>query len=229
MQKKFWFPKTMPGRLAFFQNFRVKIGKYGPELGFPPEKVEAMENLADEFIASYTWVRSCEATMKAAFAWRDAVYGDWESGMDAPAAPVFPPPPLLNSKQGIIERMYKFRGQIVSSPAYTEGLGRDLGLVGAEIQRPQAASLAPELRVSSTAGHTVSIAGNMRKMNAVAVEYKPQNGNWSLAAFLTNLPASVVIAPAEPGALERGSIRAIFYRKNEPFGNYSVEYPVVLY
>ena len=230
MQKKFWFPKTMPERLVFFQNFRAKIGKYETELGFTPEQISAMETLADEFVAAYTWVKSCELTLKAAFAWRDTIFENTEEeGADVPTPPAFPPPPSLSGGQAIVEQMYKFRRQIVSRPGYTSAIGRDLGIIGAEVSVTQPSMLAPDLRVSVSEGNAVSISGNMQKMQAIFIEYRPENGDWTRTAFLTNLPATVNIAPQNSLAAERGSIRAVFYKKNAPCGNYSPDYPVVLY
>jgi len=220
----------MPERVAFFQNFRTKIGSYQAELEFTPEQIAAMETLAGEFIASYSWVNSCEATMKAAFAWRDMIFGSRAAEGDVvPEAPMFPTPPSLSGSRGIVEQMYKFRRQIVSRAGYSPAIGADLGIIGAAESKTSPASLSPELKISVSEGNQISVAGSMQKMPAIVIEYKPENGTWSNAAFLTNLPMTICIATeASPGA-ERGTVRAVFFNKNAQCGNYSAEYPVVLF
>jgi hypothetical protein len=229
MQKKFWFPKTMPERLTFFQNFRAKIGAYQSELEFSPEQIAAMEIVADEFIASYGWVKSCEATLKAAFAWRDGIYGSASAGSGVLEAPAFPPPPVVSGANNIIEAIYAFRRQIVTRPGYTESIGRDLGIIGAAKSKTRLAEISPSLRISVSEGNQLSVAGSMQKMPAMMIEYKPENGQWSTAGFLTNLPGTINISPADAAGLERGSVRAVFFQKNAKCGSYSSEYPVVLY
>jgi hypothetical protein len=42
------------------------------------------------------------------------------------------------------------------------------------------------------------------------------------------MPGSIQISPAQANQPESGQFRAIFIKKNEEFGNYSPNYPVVL-
>ncbi len=219
----------MPERQAFFLNFRRKIGKYQAELGFSTEQIAEMQTLADDFMASYSWVISCEATMKAAFAWRDSLYEMPSPDAGASEAPVFPVPPVVNGGKGIIERMYKFRRQIVASGGYSESIGADLGIIGAVEQPLRTAQLSPTLKISTAQGRNVFIGGSMKKMPAIMIEYKPEHGEWIRAAFLQNLPTTINLPADDPAIAERGTVRAVYFQKNEQCGNYSAEYPVVLY
>ena len=69
----------------------------------------------------------------------------------------------------------------------------------------------------------------MQGMDAMRVEYQRKGASiWSIAAFVTKLPAEFTITPATPGDPESGHIRAIFIKKNEEFGNFSPDYPVTV-
>lgn len=229
MQKKFWFPGKMPERISFFQNFGVKIAKYQDVLGFSPEQIAEMEQVSADYIAAYSWVYSCEASMRAAYAWRDELYGEPAEVAASPPAPVFPDPPVIGSPRGLIERMYRFRRQIVSRDGYTADIGADLGLIGSTLTRSDLAEMAPNLNISTAEGNQLLIKGNMWKMPAVIIEYRPENGEWKNAAILTNLPASVNITTTDAEGPERGLVRAIYYGNNVTQGTYSPEYPVVIF
>ena len=68
----------------------------------------------------------------------------------------------------------------------------------------------------------------MQGTNAVRIEYAPNGGQFKTIDFLTNMPGSIQISPAQANQPESGQLRAFFIKKNEEFGNYSPNYPVVL-
>ena len=88
--------------------------------------------------------------------------------------------------------------------------------------------IAPELKVSTSSGYNVTIAGSLKGMDAMRVEYRAKNGNWTLAGFFTNMPNQFVVSPQSPGEPEVGHVRGVFIKKNQPIGNPSPEYPVTV-
>ena len=84
------------------------------------------------------------------------------------------------------------------------------------------------MKVSTGSGYNVTVAGSLKGMDAMRVEYRPKNGNWTTAAFFTKLPGSFVVTPQTAGDPETGHVRGILIKKNEPVGNPSPEYPVTV-
>ena len=94
---------------------------------------------------------------------------------------------------------------------------------------PPPTDIAPNLKVTTSQGYEVNVAGTMQSMSGLRIQYKRQGGSgWATVGFLTNLPGSFEITPFAPGQSEMGNLRAIFIKKNVDFGDFSPEYPVTL-
>ncbi len=122
----------------------------------------------------------------------------------------------------------KLRDQIVSAPGYTQTIGEDLGIVGADASKPTPSTLVPELKTATSTGYWVNLSGSMKGMDAMRVEYARNGGQFETVAFLTNTPGGFQITPANPNVPEVGVIRAVFIKRNEDAGPYSASYPVTL-
>ena len=68
----------------------------------------------------------------------------------------------------------------------------------------------------------------MQGMDALRVEYAPNDGQFTNVAFLTNTPGGFQITPQTPGQPEAGRIRCVYIKRNAEFGNYSADYPVTV-
>ena len=65
-------------------------------------------------------------------------------------------------------------------------------------------------------------------MDAMRVEYRAKNGEWTLAGFFTNMPNQFTVSPQTPGEPEIGYVRGTYIRKSQPVGLPSPEYPVTV-
>jgi hypothetical protein len=227
MPRKFWWPTSMPAQIVIVQNFQAKAPQYAAQLGYTAEQVD---EICNAFLGAVNAAEQCRQTMVAMTAWRDQVLNGAPAGQPAPQAPVFPVVGTVAYPVGVIKMLFDLRDRIVLSPNYTEAIGEDLGIVGAQITPPQPpANIAPSFKsVTPASGYSVQIRGSMQGMDAMRVEYAPQGGSFRTVAFLTNTPASFNIVPADPGKPESGRLRAVYVRKNADFGRFSSEYPVTI-
>ncbi len=143
----------------------------------------------------------------------------------ADAAPIFPVVPVISTEAGLVTEFVKFRDMILTLPGYTQAIGEDLGIIGAEIKEKAADDVVPVLKSVTASGFSVQIKGSMQGFDAMRVEYAPKGGEFAPVAFLTNTPATFSIPGGTP---QSGHIRTVYIRRNEDFGNYSADYPVVL-
>ncbi len=86
----------------------------------------------------------------------------------------------------------------------------------------------PSLKVTTSTGYKINVAGSLQGTDALKVEYKPNGGNWASAAFLTKTPGEFTVTAQTPNQPESGHIRAISIKNNDEFGNFSPEYPVTV-
>ncbi len=228
MARKNWQKTSMPEQVVMMKNVRGKMRNYETVLPLTKEQVTDIENLCDAFIAAFDSTESCRQTMIAMTNWRDAVFYGEPKGAEAPAAPAFAPAQPATYTLGVMTQFVAYRELIVASPGYTDAIGEDLSIVGAEILPKPPADVTPVFKSVTTQGYTVNVSGSMQGMDAMRVEYKRKGGNWENIAFLTNTPGGFQISPASPGAAETGHIRAVFIKKNAEFGNYSPDYPVTV-
>lgn len=166
--------------------------------------------------------------MQAVTNWRDIVLYGEPQGTAGPAAPVFP---LIDGSiftRGAVDQFFELRDQIVANDGYTEAMGEDLGLVGAEQQGLVPSETAPELKTVSASTNVVTITGSMQGLPAMRVEYAAKGQTYGTVAVITNLPAQITVPMANPNVPQLGTIRTIFIKKNADFGNYSPNYDVTL-
>lgn len=228
MPKSFWWPAAMALQLVLIQNFVKKIVIHGPTLGLSAAQIAAAEALCNAYIAAFNSTEQARQTMVATTSWRDDVFYGEPEGNPAPAAPVFAPAEAADYTFGVVKQFFALRDLIVASPGYTEQIGDDLGIVGAEVLPKPENDVTPQLKTSTSNGYTVNISGSMQGMDAMRIEYAPKGGSFRTVAFLTNTPGGFQVSPATPGEPESGHIRAVYIKKNEEFGNFSPDYPVTL-
>lgn len=228
MARRFWLPKALPELANLLNNFSAKISVYGDTLGMTPAQVTAAQDLCTHLLAAYNYGENSRATMQAVTQWRDLVFDGEPEGTAASPTPEFAAPPDLPFKRGTLQLFIKLRDQIVANNNYTTAIGEDLGVIGPEITPRPPEDVTPNLKVSTSSGDTVKIAGSMQRMSGMRITYKPTNGAVREVAFITTTPAEIYIAKDNDALPENGTIQAQFYRKNEPYGNPSAIYPVTL-
>lgn len=225
------FPGTLGEQAAMFANIKSKIGAYTAVLPITAAQETRIELICEIFLSAYEYVEQMRATTSSLVQWRDELFDGEPAGDPAPAPPgyaAYTAPP--GSFIGILEEFRELRELIVASPGYTQSIGEDLMIVGAEIIKPNNPGLIkPSLTVTTAPGYVVNCSGSMQGYDAMRIEYMRQGSNvWTIAAFATKMPASFTITPATPGQPENGQIRAVFIEKNAEVGSFSPNYPVTV-
>lgn len=218
----------MPAQLVLVQNFKAKIGNYATALPLTAAQVTAAVELCDAIVGSFNAAEQCRQTMIAMTKWRDDIFSAEPVGAPSPAAPVFPVVGAVTYTLGSVTQFFKLRDLIVASPGYSQAMGDDLGIVGAQVIPPAPDQMTPQFKSVTVNGATVNVSGSMQGMDALKIEYARKGGTFSTVAFLTNTPGGFAVNPATPGQPETGHIRAVFIKKNAEYGNYSADYPVTV-
>lgn len=228
-----WLPSRLADQATMFENINTKIDTYSGTLGLTVPQVTAIKRICSQFDGAFTYTEQCRATILGVVQWRDDIFKGSPQGDAAPNAPTFPDPPIVaGGKIGIINEFRDLRDIILAAPGYTDTIGQDLMIVGGGAGGGPSAPIGeatPDLNVHVATGYEVNIAGAMRGMDAMRIEYQ-RNGDssWDLVGFLTRTPGVVIISPHTPGEPEAGRIRGRYIQANAPIGNYSAEYAVTV-
>lgn len=228
MARKFWWPSTMADQVALLNNFSAKIGNYVTVLGWTAAQLTVAEALCAQMVSAFNYADASRATMQSVTQWRDLVFYGEPAGSSAMPIPEFTAVPDRTFVRGCVQQFTRLRDQIVANDNYTTAIGEDLGLLGPEITPPSPESVSPNLKITVTEGDSVTVAGSMKGMNAMKMVYTPKGGEPREVAFITSTPAGFTITKADPDKPENGELRAVFYKKNVPFGNPSPIYPITL-
>jgi len=223
----------MPEQQVMFQNIRAKSDIYMSILPLTTTQVERLNLICDIYLNAYNFATQAKAAMEGVTNWRDNIFYGQPATTAAPPAPVFPTATMpTGSFIGIIEEFRKMVDLIKSSPGYTRAIGEDLMIVAPVSTGDGGTSgidiLTPELKVSTGSGYNVKVVGSLKGMDAMRVEYRAKNGEWTLAGFFTNLPNSFTVSPQTPGNPEVGYVRGVFIKKSLPVGLPSPDYPVTV-
>lgn len=135
MKRQTYYPSRIAKQVEWHDNFRSKLGGYTTALGLDPAIVTAA--IADARWIMHvlgTWLATVRAYAPACTdAVDDVLTG---SGVDPFVLPVFVPPALpagvVPVPPGALDRIFALVQIIKNSAGFTEAIGTDLGIVGAE-------------------------------------------------------------------------------------------------
>jgi hypothetical protein len=228
MQRNPWWPAILAYQLILIQNFLSKIAGYSTVLGLSPAQLTAAQALCEAYIEAFNFTEHSKQTMQSLTKWRNDLFYGEPKGSTPPNPPVFEIGNISPGTMGMVTQFFELRDQILAAPGYTESIGEDLGLIGTEKTEPEEGDVAPELKLSVSAGYWVNVKGSLKGMSGMRIEYRPSGGQYTPIAYFSNTPGSFQITPALPGQPEKGHVRAVFIRKNAQFGDYSPDYPVTV-
>lgn len=230
MARKYWLENSLAKQNAMFSNIKGKITAYTAVLPLTAAQEARILLICAIFNTIYEYVEETKATMASLIEWRDDILRGVPTGKPAPGQPGFsvaamPPGSFI----GIMTEFIALRDLIVELPGFTDSIGEDLMLLGEEVTPPSAPTMAPDLKVTTAADYKANVAGSIKGMDAIRVEYQ-RNGTtaWVTVGFLTKMPGQCTITPATPGQPEAGRIRGFFVKDSEILGLSSPEYPVTL-
>lgn len=131
-KKIFYLPRGDREKLTWFKNFSQKFTGYAASLGFTPAEAVAVADDLNMFEYTFMQLANAKARLKGLTAYKDALIDSIGGPISYPTAPVIPAPPA-NVPRGIFRRVRKTVQRIKGHPNYNTAMGKDLGIIGAEI------------------------------------------------------------------------------------------------
>ena len=230
MKRQYYFPRSTSQRPEWFLNYAQQLNTLGAGLGLPPADVA--DSVADALFLAYVtgnWITVVREFGPACTAAIDTLFDI--PGVDPFVLPTFVAPPLPGAAAplpatvpvppGALQRIFAFVQTIKSRPEYTEEIGLQLGIVGAE---DTAVHSAPSFTTKVEQGPTCQcVRFNIRKYEheGVALESKRGNGDWEPLAVImsgTYVDARPLLVAGVP---EVRQYRMRFYDDAAPNGDYT--------
>lgn len=155
MSKSYYLPNADKDRAAWLKNFSSKFGNYSALLGFLPEDVASVANDSVAFGYALDVIETFKTETQERTSYKD-ILRDGPIGAPLGSAPTFPPlpPPPPTVAAGIFPRTSAIVKRMKAHPNYTEAIGRDCGIVGAESANREA-EMKPDLELSQEGGNII--------------------------------------------------------------------------
>ncbi|MBI3417211.1 MAG: hypothetical protein HY043_18120 [Verrucomicrobia bacterium] len=216
MPKAYFIPPDDLKKCALLSNFAAKLPAHAPLVGVTPAEVAAVQ--ADNLMFAY----ACDATnqfKQCAQEWvafKNALRNGSAVG-NLPVAPALagPPAPVPTD---IFGRNSALGSRLKKHAAYTDAMGQDLGLIGAE-QTTDLVNLKPTLKVQMQAGHP-NILWTKQGMDGLEIWVDRGNGFAFLAIDTVPDYLDTAALPAA-GARAVWKYKAIYRLHDEQVGQWS--------
>jgi hypothetical protein len=218
MSKAPYLPKDEPGKRKWLTNWAAKLPTYAATVGVTA--AEVTQAAADSAFFNYV----CDAHAQHTKTTRDwtaykhaAAHGDALGNLPTtPAlgtAPATVPPDIFG-------RNCALAGRIKKHPSYTEAMGQDLGIIGAE-QTIDYSSLKPVLNITLQAGHPV-IDWHKQGMDSLELWADRGDGKGFIFLAIDSVPlyTDTAALPA-PGAGAVWKYKGIYREADAQVGQWS--------
>ncbi|MCX6900481.1 MAG: hypothetical protein NT105_17515 [Verrucomicrobia bacterium] len=224
MKRQKYYPARIDSQITWLLNFSAKLPGYETPLGLPSAHVDACVASCKYLVyVLQLWLPAVRTFGLAATEAADLLASG--EGSAAVPLPVFTLPPLPEGvvavPPGVLTpRLFALVALIKASPGYTDTIGLDLGIVGAD----PAVGTVPEVTAEVQAGDTcqnVALAFVKHGHTGVYVESKRGNGPWEFLATDTFSPYLDTRTLLVAGTPEVRQYRLRYWDKGEPVGEWS--------
>lgn len=156
MAKTYYLPTGDRNKALWHRNFSTTFAGYASLLGFTEADVASLNNDS----AAFTYVLDDMELFKSEAQERTSYKDLLRDGASGTALGPFPAVPILPKAPtavaaGIFPRVTSMVKRIKAHPNYTEAIGRDLGIIGADDSSTQRIALKPTLTLSTDGGAVV--------------------------------------------------------------------------
>jgi hypothetical protein len=216
MAKKTYLPKADADKVIWLNNFAAKFSPLAVTLGFVAADATAVTNDAAMFaylmgtVENFTTAKEQRVEYKNLI--KDGPIGS--VGGAVPSGPAVPAAPTVVAP-GVFPRISQMVQRIKNHPAYTEAIGRDLGIIGAE-ETIDYNTMKPVLKLMSIASQ-VEVQWVKGKADAVRIESDKGTG-WQFLA-VDSVPNYTDTTPIAAPAVWK--YRAIYIVADELVGQWS--------
>ena len=129
--KQRYYPTSEPAQVTWLTNYRNKIGTQGPACGIAAAEVtDTQADLDYNIFLLNVWHPTLQSDVKEGTEYKKLVATGSGATVALPAASTFTPPTAR--PPGVLNRLFNQIGRIKLSGSYTETIGTDLGVIGAE-------------------------------------------------------------------------------------------------
>lgn len=223
MRRNRWFPVRIGDQITFLGNFSTKLPGYAATLGLAAGTVTAAQ--ADCAWLMYvlgSWVPAVRTFAEAATdAAAEAQTGDGTTLMSLPTFTAPAGGTAVNT--GALDRIFDLVQTIKDSAGYTETIGSDLGIIGAEKGAPDFTTFGPVLKVTrAPAGVTVGWDWQGKSEFLHMIELQVDRGNGYVLLAFDTTPGYVDTEPI-PANPTKWKYRGIYRVGDQRVGQWSAE------
>jgi hypothetical protein len=228
-----WYPTRIAAQIPWLENFRTKLPGYETILDLPSAHVDAcVASCRFVIYVLSQWLAAVRTFGPAATDAVDLLLSG--TGPDAVVLPTFAAPTLptgvASVPPGALNRLFDLVQTIKNSPAYTDAIGEDLGIVapaaGGSGISPDAAPdhSVPVVRLEIVQGATqqgVRVSFVKHGHMGVWIESRRAGGAWEFLAIDTDSPYLDERALLTAGQPEVREYRVRFWDKGTPNGDWT--------
>ena len=221
IKKKFliWLPRTLEALAPWYANFALKFEQFAPELGFTLADITSVKN--DNAVVQWLAIAepAFESNLDGFRVFRDiTLYGEKTDPKPDEPVTVLPPFPAVFT-MAIIARLINLVERIKLSDGYTEDIGAQLGIIGAESDSVAPENWKPTLKVKVSAGGDISVGFVRGESDGILLEQQKGNETvWTEIGRYFKPPADLNYDETTPQTIR---LRARFLQNNKPVGEYS--------
>jgi hypothetical protein len=186
--KKYYLPYADADRVQWLDNFNNKMQQsYGKLFGILAAQLTALTNDTAAFAYIINMMEGSKTFLHNCTAYKEALRTE-KSATNVQPLPLFVAPanPPIPVAPGIFDRVLTLVQQIKAHSAYTEAIGLDLGIVGANLEEGFE-TVKPLLKVNITGGW-VNI--KYTKSGTEGILLESQRGNDTAFSFLARITKS---------------------------------------
>jgi hypothetical protein len=219
---KNYLPQTDAERTTWFNNFAGKLPVHATVLGVSSADVKAAQEdaaMLDHLIGKR--LPALRTAQQQQTAYKNLIVDGplGSPGSDPPALPVLPPPPNTVAP-GALPRLRALVQRIKNTASYTEAIGADLGIVGAEV--PTGDTPKPTFKAVAQPGHDVRLDWVKGRFDGVMIQgRKPGDAAWTDLGVDNFSPFVDTRKPADPTKPEAREYRLRYLSRDEPTGDWS--------
>ncbi len=217
MAKSPYLPADDAGKADLIDQFAAKLPKYSAALEISALDLTSLQADAAAFRYALKAQQQMQANAQQWTAYKNLLRDGGSSAMAAmPAAPALPAPVPAAVAPGVIARFTALVARVKNHRNYTDAIGQDLGVIGAE-QVIDTAAWKPLLASQIQAGHPVV---QWKKGGADALEVWVDRGDGFIFLAIDTHPPYPDTAPL-PAAGAVWKYKAIYRLHDEQVGQWS--------
>jgi hypothetical protein len=219
MPKSHYLPVDDDGKEAWLTNFANKLAIHASAVGVTAAEVTSVQDDAAFFSYVLNAQKHYSNTAQQWTAYKTQARNGDGAGLGAmPVAPTLGAPPTAVAP-GIFRRIGNLIARVKKHPGYTEAIGQDLDIIGAE-QAVDLNTIKPILNLELQAGHP-NILWKKQGMGGLEIHVDRGSGAFSFLALDTE-PDYLDTAPLPaPGQTALWKYKAIYRLHDEQVGQWS--------